>query len=339
MSAPLPPHKSGWLITALRNRIVQLGIVVWILFAAAIPFLARGAVPFDQPGLAAMPYRTRVGFFVVGPLFAFIFIAVTYVVTRRRTVNIGERSPERAIALRETFGLLVYGAVVLLVAQPVGHIIGTHGIGLHLTGSMFGTSDTVTPREAWSWSLYNFVFYAALPYLFFRKRGYSREQLCLTSNNVANDSLLITLVLGLGLAGDLPGSPLWRLNPHQLAAGAGLAFVLSFFGTAVPIMIFLTSILVPRYYKLTGSAAATCVLSGFTYASLHLTEHWTRYDTPAHGALSVIFIFLLFGGPGMVKGYMTLRTGNAWVHLWGFHVFWPHVSGDTPLFVRIFGIQ
>ena len=95
----------------------------------------------------------------------------------------------------------------------------------------------------------------------------------------------------------------------------------------------------PRYHKLTGSTAATCVLSGFTYASLHLAEYWTRYDTPAHGALSVIFIVLLFGGPGMVKGYLTLRTGNAWVHLWGFHVFWPHVSGDTPLFVKIFAIR
>jgi hypothetical protein len=338
MSQPVA-SKSRWLIAMLRNRIVQLGIAVWTLFAAAIPFLTHGVIPFDQPALSKMSYSTRIGFFILGPFFAFIFIAIALAVTRRRTVHIAERSPERGVALRETIGLLIYGAVVLMVAHPVGHMVGTHGIGLHLAGSMFGTSDTVTPREAWSWSLYNFVFYATLPYLFFRKRGYSREQLCLTSNNVVNDTLLIALVLGLGLAGDLPGSPLWQLNPHQLAVGTGLALVLSFFGTAVPIMIFLTSILVPRYYKLTGSAAATCVLSGFTYASLHLTEHWTRYDTPAHGALSVIFIFLLFGGPGMVKGYLTLRTGNAWVHLWGYHVIWPHVSGDTALFVKIFGIQ
>jgi hypothetical protein len=332
-------NKTEWLITMLRNRIVQLGIAVWILFAAAIPFLAHGVVPFDQPALSRMPYSTRVAVWILGPLFSFIFIAIGFAVTHGRTVNIGERAPERATALRETFGLLVYGAVMLIVALPVGHMVGTHVIGLHLTGSMFGTSDTVTPREAWVWALYNFVFFAALPYLFFRKRGYSREQLCLTSNNLLNDTLLIVITLGIGLAGDLPGSPIWRLNSHQLAVGAGLAFILSFFGTAVPIMIFLTSILVPRYYKLTGSAAATCVLSGFTYASLHLSEHWTRYDTPAHSALSVVFIFLLFGGPGMVKGYLTLRTGNAWVHLWGYHVFWPHVSGDTPLFVKIFGIR
>jgi hypothetical protein len=121
--------------------------------------------------------------------------------------------------------------------------------------------------------------------------------------------------------------------------GSVIALIFSLLGTGLPIMIFLTSILVPRYQKLTGSTAATMVLSGFTYASLHLTEYWTRYDTPAHGALSVIFIMLLFGGPGMVKAYLTLRTGNAWVHLWGYHVIWPHVTGDTPIFVKIFGIE
>src|SRR5207245_1966794 len=60
---------------------------------------------------------------------------------------------------------------------------------------------------------------------------------------------------------------------------------------------------------------------------------------PAQAALSVIFIGLLFGGPGMVKAYLTLRTGNAWVHLWGYHVIWPHLTGDTPGFVKIFAIR
>lgn len=67
-------------------------------------------------------------------------------------------------------------------------------------------------------------------------------------------------------------------------------------------MIFLTAILVPRYKKLTNSTAATVVLSGFTYASLHLTEYWTRYDTPAHALLSIIFIVLLFGAREWSKG-------------------------------------
>jgi hypothetical protein len=330
---------NNWVKAALRNRIVQIGVATWIVFSAAIPFLAQGTIPFNQPALVRLSYGTRVAIWVLGPFYAFIFIAVTYALTRHRVVDIAEGAPERAIAFRETVGLLIYGAAVLIAAQFVARLIGVHRIGLHLTGSMFGPTETVAPGEVYAWTVYNFVFYAALPYWCFRRRGYSPQDLCLKSRNVVNDTVVTLSVLAIGLVGDLPGSALWRLSPRQLGAGAGLALLFSFFGTGVPIMIFLTSILVPRYYRLTGSTAATCVLGGFTYASLHLAEYWTRYDTPAHGALSVIFITLLFGGPGMVKAYLTMRTGNAWVHLWGYHVIWPHVTGDTPLFVKIFGLR
>jgi len=191
-------------------------------------------------------------------------------------VNIAERAPESAVAIRETVGLLIYGAIVLIAAQFLSRLLGIHRIGLHLTGSMFGLSEPVSQREAYIWTIYNFVLYAALPYLYFRKRGYTNEKLCLKSENVLNDVVVILFILAMGLTSSLPGSPLWQLSHHQLAVGAGLAFILSLFGTALPIMIFLTAILVPRYYRLTGSTAATCVLSGFTYASLHLVEYWTR---------------------------------------------------------------
>ncbi len=334
-----PARKRSWLATALRNRIVQLGLAVWVGFSAAIPLLASGALPFNQPMLAGLSYRSRVTFEIFGPAVAFIFIAVAYGLTRRRVVDVAAHAPDRAVALRETIGLLVYGAVVLIAGQFVGRLIGSHGAGLHLPGSMFGLSDAVTPREALAWALYNFTFYAALPYLFFRRRGYSRQQLCLKSSNPLNDALLIAVILALGLVFDLPGSGIWRLTAHQFALGGALTLALSLFGTGLPIMIFFTCILVPRYHKLTGSTAATCVLGGFTYAAMHLTEYWTRYDSAAHAALSLIFIVLLFGGPGMVKAYLTLRTGNAWVHLWGYHVIWPHLTGDTPVFVKIFGIR
>lgn len=337
--APAAKPPSGWIKRTLNNRIVWIGLAVWVVFSAAIPHLTHGVIPFDQPMIAALPYRARVIIEVVGPALAFIFIAVAYALTRRRSVNIADRAPERSTALRETLGLLAYGAVVLTGGVFVGNLAGTHRIGLHLAGSMFGISDSVTPREVWAWTLYNFVFYAAVPYWWFRRRGYSREQLCLKSTNRLNDTIVILVVLALGLVVDLPGNAIWKLSGHQLGAGATLTFVCSFLGTGLPIMIFLTSILVPRYQKLTGSTAATCVLGGLTYAALHFSECWTRYDSPAHAALSVVFIVLFFGGPGMVKTYLTLRTGNAWVHLWGYHVIWPHVTGDTPLFVKIFAIR
>jgi hypothetical protein len=33
-----------------------------------------------------------------------------------------------------------------------------------------------------------------------------------------------------------------------------------------------------------------------------------------------------------------MRTGNAWVHMWGFHAVSPHVTIDTRLIVHDFDI-
>jgi hypothetical protein len=340
MSTTVAPLKTSCPRTSVfRNPVVWIGILIWITFSAAIPLLTGGTVPFDQPMFAHMPYRARVGYEVIGPAIAFIFIGLTYALTRRRVVDVAARAPERSIALRETVALLVYGGVVLIGGILLGRLLGTHRLGLHLAGSMFGLSNSVSPREVWIWSLYNFIFYAAIPYWIFRRRGYSTEDLCLKSNNRLNDAMVILVVLAVGLVVDLPMSPIWRLNLRQMATGAALAFFFSFIGTGLPVMIFLTSILVPRFQKSTGSTAATLVLSGFAYAAMHLSEYWTRYDSPAHALLSVIFIVLLFGGPGMVKAYLTLRTGNAWVHFWGYHVIWPHMTGDATLFAKIFSVR
>jgi hypothetical protein len=336
---PAPGQPQRWLAQILRDRIVQIGIAAWILLSALILLLAHGTVPFDQPALAGVPYSLRVWGEILGPVYALILIAVIFALTHGRTVDIAVQVPEKSVARRETIAVLVYGTVVLIVGQFVGRWLGIHGLGLHLSGSMFGLSEQVAPREVYAWSIYNFIFYALIPYCAFRWRGYSNQQLCLRSSDLRNDILVIVCVLGIGLAGDLRGNPIWRLSGHQFAAGGTIAFVASLFGTGLPIMIFLTSILIPRYKKLTGSTAATVVLGGFTYAALHLSEYWTRYDTSAHGALSFAFIMLLFGGPGMVKSYLTQRTGNAWVHLWGYHAIWPHVTDDTVTFVKIFQIQ
>jgi hypothetical protein len=339
-----PPGKpglgrpGGWLAQVLRDRIVQVGIAAWILFSISIPLLSHGVIPFNQPDLARSPYAMRAWSEVLGPIYALILIAVIFALTQGRSVDVGERVPDATAAKRETAATLVYGAVVLIAGQFVGRKLGLHGLGLHLSGSMFGLSEEVSRGEVYAWAIYNFIFYAALPYLFFRRRGYSNEQLCLRSSNLGNDLLVIVGVLGIGLAGDLRGNPIWRLSGHQFAVGGSIAFIASLFGTGLPIMIFLTSILIPRYKKLTGSTAATVVLGGFTYAGLHLSEYWTRYDSGAHAVLSVSFIMLLFGGPGMVKSYLTQRTGNAWVHLWGYHAIWPHVTDDTGIFVKIFQI-
>jgi hypothetical protein len=71
---------------------------------------------------------------------------------------------------------------------------------------------------------------------------------------------------------------------------------------------------------------------------MHLVEGWSLFKTPNDTALSLIFVLLTYFGPGMIKTFITLRTGNAWVHALGYHAVAPHVVVDTPLIVRAFGI-
>lgn len=126
----------AWLRRLLCDKFVWLGLAVWAVFAAAIPFLAHGTIPFDQPWLASMHYSTRVALWITGPVFALTIIGVTFALTHHRAIEIGVRAPERSVALRETIGLLIYGALVLIAGLFLGRIIGRHRIGLHVAGSM-----------------------------------------------------------------------------------------------------------------------------------------------------------------------------------------------------------
>jgi hypothetical protein len=67
---------------------------------------------------------------------------------------------------------------------------------------------------------------------------------------------------------------------------------------------------------LIGYATTTVILGGLTYALLHLFDDLMVFKTPGDAALSLIFLLLLYGAPGMFKSLLTLRTGNAWVHVW-----------------------
>lgn len=50
-------------------------------------------------------------------------------------------------------------------------------------------------------------------------------------------------------------------------------------------------------------------------------------------------VFLTFFSPGVMKSFLTIHTGNAWVHMWGFHAITPHVTVDTRLIVADFHIR
>lgn len=317
------------------------GVALWVLCAILTELLGHGHLPFLCPALAGLG-RAEIFFLpLIGLGWVLFELLVIYLVTRRRAVpDMASRVPSRAVAWREMLVLITYGAAVLVAGQFVGHAFGRHGIGMHLPGSLFGLTDRVLPREVWAWSGYNFVWFALVPYLVFRQCGYSREELNLKSDNLRNDTLLIFIILGLELLSEYAAlRMLFSLAPRQLELGLPLSFIVHLLGTGLPVMIFIYSLLLPRYMRLTGSAAATTILGAVTYALVHLTEYWTAYNSANHAVLSVLFIILVFGAPGLVKSFLTVRTGNAWVHLWAYHAIVPHVTVDTPNIVKIFAIR
>jgi hypothetical protein len=327
------------LITTLRHRSVQLAILLWLAASFSVIPLSGGSLPFNRPLLNRLPLLAQLIAPIVVLVIVFIEMAITYFLTRRRTLpDMAARAPERALALREVLLLWLYAAAVLLFGRHLGlHLFG-EGIGLHLNGSLFGHTREVSPAEVCVWAAYNFVLLAVIPYAIFRIRGYSREALNLKSNNLKNDTLVIFVIMIIGCALDLAGGGFLKLTPHQMLVGGALTFITHLFGTGLPVMVFIYAILFPRYLKLT-SPVTTLVLGALSYAALHIFEYWTVYDSLPHALLSIIFVILTFFPPGLMKSYLTLRTANAWVHLWGYLAITPHVTADTPMIVHFFDIH
>jgi hypothetical protein len=334
-------NRSGsWFVNLLRERSVQIAVVLWVAGTFAIFPLSGAKFPLNQPALANLPLKFRAIAPLFGLAFVFVQMGVTYFLTRRRTVpDMAARAPEHAVARREVWLLWVYGALVLLAGRWIGLRLFGEGIGLHLNGSLFGPTRMASPREVWVWAFYNFILLAVVPYAVFRARGYSREALNLKSANLGNDTLVIVVIMLMGASLDLLAGGFLKLSARQMLVGGGLTFVTHLLGTGLPVMVFIYAILFPRYMRLTGSRATTVLLGGVSYAAVHLFEYWTLYDSVPHALLSVIFVLLTFGPPGLMKSYLTLRTANAWVHLWGYHAITPHVTADTPMVVDIFGIR
>jgi hypothetical protein len=333
--------------TQTRQRRFPLSVIIavgfWVLCTLAIFPLSQGVLPFeiklfDERGTSFLgrilsPEATLVESLAMMGLILLITL-------RRRIPDLAARVPSMVAARRETLLMVGYGILGQVVGAILGHLVGHYAISLHMPGTLYGLSGRYTPGEAIIWSCYNFVVYAVLPFAYFRWRGYTLEQLNLRSNNLRADIVLIVIVLVVESTIELlsPGTGIFSLSGRQLVLGASLTFVLNLFGTVLPVMIFIYSILLPRYLKITNSVVLTIILGGLTYAWLHIGDSWTNYGTFSNGLLSLIFVTLQYFGPGMVKSLLTLRTGNAWVHAWAYHAFEPHVLIDTPTVTAIFQI-
>ncbi|GII94638.1 hypothetical protein Ssi02_48690 [Sinosporangium siamense] len=310
--------------------------VLWVLGSLAVFPLAGGALPFTR-GPEPLPVATEVINGQLNLLAAGIVIAIAIFMTRNRPkLDLATRAPERRVAKTEVIALIVYGTAVSLGGLIIGNLAGDHAYSLHLPGTIYGLHhQTLAPGWVLGWAVYNFVFFAALPYFVFRRRGYTNAQLSLHSSDRRKDALLIVAVLLVESLLELTAvsDEILSLSPGQLLLGVPLAFTVNFFGAVLPIMIFIYAILLPRFARLTGSVTMTTILGGVAYAVIHIFESWAVYDTLPAGILTVIFLFLQYMGPGLIKSVLTLRTGNAWIHVWGYHAIAPHVTLDTVTFL------
>jgi len=328
--------------TIARHRGAQIAVAFWVFAYVAVLLLAQGSFPFDRPAVSRRPFAMQVAAPTIGLVQIFALMLITFLLTRKRVIpDMAARSPERRLALREVVVVVAYAALGQIGGWIVGPALGFRSFSFHLAGSVFGCSTTAPgPAEVWVWASYNFLVFALAPYVYFRRR-YSSVALNLRSTDRRNDTLVIFVILALESAFELTvfDKNIFGLTSHQMLLGGPLTFAIYFVGTVLPTMVLIYSILLPRFLKLTGSPTSTVLLGGLAYAAMHIVEGWSAFDSPRDTVLSLLFVLLTYVGPGMMKGVLTLRTGNAWVHAVSYHAIAPHVIVDTPLVVTIFGID
>lgn len=312
---------------------------LWVAAHVAVLWLAGGYLPFDRPAFAGRPFAVQMAVPTIGMIEIFGLMLLVYWLTRKRRVDIAERAPERRIAARETVLLLAYAMLAQAGGWLLGPALGYRLFSFHIAGTLVGCSVPPSPGEVWTWMIYNFTAFAVVPFLWFRRR-YSAEQLSLKSTAPWNDFKVIAAVAVIESAFELSAFPgILKMPAGELLTAAPLAFAIFFLGTVLPTMVLIYAILLPRYLKLTGSPTVTVLLGGLTYAAMHLVEGWSVFSSPRDTTLSLLFVVLGYLGPGMIKSFITLRTGNAWVHALGYHAVAPHTVVDAPLIAKVFALR
>ncbi|GGT69594.1 hypothetical protein GCM10010177_28810 [Actinomadura citrea] len=336
-----PQSGVGTVRSLFRRRAVGAAVLGWVSANVLILVLADRRLPLDLHDAAERTTSAHLVDLNLRLAEVFAVMALVFLLTRRRSrPDLAARAPERATALRETWLLIAYGAGGLALGFAVGRAFGWHPFGLHLAGSMNETNDHVTRAEAITWAGYNLVVFAIVPLVYFRRR-YSARALNLVSADRRGDLRLIVVVLLVEAAVQTAAlrPEILGLGARQLLLGAPLTFVLYMAGTVLPTMVFVYAILMPRFVKLTGSIATTVIFGGLAYAALHVWDSWAEYGSLREAVISIAFLLLTYFGPGMVKAWLTVRTGNAWVHVWAYHALAPHTLVDTPHVAHTFRIH
>ena len=319
----------------VRNPIVWAFTAFLLIANLILLVLGQDALPVSLVGESGLSHVFL--FLGTGFMYGLVLVVVHFLTCRRKRPDFETRTPSKKLSLLETIWLWAYALIVLAILG-----LGFR-LGLHLPGTIFAPDTTLAVSYTLLWAGVNFVLFAVIPYGIFRARGYSNADLGLRSINLRADILLIVAVLLVESIVEWFGIPdgfrFFTMTPSQIAVGGSLTLILHIVGTGIPIMIFIQSILVPRYMKLTNSVTASVILGGLSYATFHLFEFWAIYASIEAAIVSLVFVYLQFTGAGMIKAFMTLRSGNAWTHLWGYHVIAPHLWMDAILIVTAFGIR
>jgi len=316
----------GWVV---QQRALYVAILLWLLLSGVGLLFSRHTPSYRGLVTGSSEYLVLV---------VLMFGLVVLLTRKRPVIGLAQRAPESSIARRETLAMWAYVALVMVAGRLIGQHLFGEGIALHLNGSLVGATRVQSPIEVYTWAAYNGILLALIPYVVFRMRGYSNEQLNLKSANLKSDLLVIIVVLAFSIGMDMIGPNIFQLSRHQQLVGGLMSFWLHMFGTDLPIMIVIYSILMPRYFKLFSPMTAY-LLGAVSYPTIHIFESGTRYDSMGAAAMSLTFVYLLFIPAGLMKSFLTWRTGNAWVHVWAYHAISPHVTVDTRLIVNDFGIK
>lgn len=328
----------------MTRRWTALAAVVWIAAIGVVVAVGGGGpLPIDLPSDPTWSIVERLTSAHVIALEVACLTAVVAWATRENhppTAALVARGPTRQVARRELVGFAAYLVVVQGMGALIDRLTGVGALSYHLMGSIHGTHHHVGPQTVAAWVVFNTVAYVAIPGAYLLRR-HSPTQLWLRSSDRRRDALVVVGVLVVESAFQLLvfGAAFFALTPTQIAAGSVLTLAVSFLGTVLPTLVIVAVVVVPRVLVLTGSQGAAVVVGGLTYAALHAFDGWTSYASLEGSALSVGLLVLQYFVPGMFKSFLTLRTGNAWVHAWAYHAIAPHVWADTPLIVRVLGLK